>query len=220
MFTGLVEEMGIVEAVREVPDGRRLEVSARAALEGLKHGDSLAISGVCQTVVELLSAESGPAGAHLRAAVVAVGETLRRTTFGDLRSGSRVNLERPLRVGDRLGGHLVSGHVDGVGRIVEIRPDPADWGVRIAVPNQLAPFFIEKGSVCVDGVSLTVGTLDDEATETRFWVYIIPETRERTLFGYYRVGDRVNIETDLLGKYVLRSREVAARVGSATRGDA
>ena len=206
MFTGLVEEMGRVETVEEIPDGRRFAITAPHALDDLKRGDSLAISGVCQTIVDIQGNAS-----DLTASVIAIEETLRRTTFGRLRPGSVVNLERPLRMGDRLGGHWVSGHVDGVGTIRELRANPEDWAVLIGVPASLAPYLIEKGSVSVDGVSLTVGTVDDREDETRFWVYIIPETRERTLFGHYETGDQVNIETDLLGKYVLRARELDAR---------
>ena len=204
MFTGLVEEMGRVESVETRPEGICLRLSAATAARGLEPGESIALSGVCQTVVESDGVE--------RFSVIAIGETLRRTNFSTLREGSKVNLERPLRLGDRLGGHWVQGHVDAVGRITEIRVAGNDHAVEIAIASSLAPYVVEKGSVAIDGVSLTVGTVDDRKDETRFWVYIIPETLARTLFGGYRAGDQVNVEVDILAKYVLRA---AALPGAA-----
>jgi riboflavin synthase len=198
MFTGLIEEIGEVRSVADQSAGRRILLRASAVMPGMARGDSVAVNGVCQTVAALIEPDSF--------AVIAVEETMRRTTFGSLRSGSRVNLERPLRLGDRLGGHWVNGHVDGTGRILETRRTGRDLGFCISTPPGLARYTVEKGSIAVDGVSLTLG----EVNSRGFWVYIIPETRERTLFGRYRVGDSVNLEVDILAKYVER----ALRAGS------
>lgn len=197
MFTGLVEETGRIESVEPRTEGICLRVHATTSAEGLARGDSIAISGVCQTVIETDGSSSF--------AVIAIGETLRRTNFSTLRVGSAVNLERPLRLGDRLGGHMVQGHVDGVGRISEIRARGNDHAVEIALPRTLAPYVVEKGSIAIDGVSLTVGPVRDRGDTTFLWVYIIPETLERTLFGSYQPGALVNVEVDILAKYVLRS---------------
>ena len=199
MFTGLVEELGAVESIEPIAEGIRLRVSAKQAAAGLEPGDSIAISGVCQTVVRVL----GETGFE----VIAIGETLRRTNFELLRAGAAVNLERPLRMGDRLGGHWVQGHVDGVGRVSEIRAQGNDHAVEITVARELSRFIVEKGSIAIDGVSMTVGRVADEAEQTRFWVYVIPETLERTLFGRYAAGWTVNLEVDILAKYILRAQD-------------
>jgi len=132
--------------------------------------------------------------------VQAAPETLRRTTLGTWAPGTRVNLERALQVGDRLGGHWVQGHVDAVGTVLETRPDGGSWVMRFSLPSEIAPFFVEKGSVCIDGVSLTL----IEATADRFAVMLIPETQQRTSLGKKQVGARVNLEADIIGKYVAR----------------
>jgi riboflavin synthase len=163
------------------------------------------------------AAGSGPEPPPRWFEVIAIPETLARTTFSDLRPGSRVNLERPLRVGDRLGGHWVQGHVDATGSIEEVRTDGGDRAYAIAAPASLARYLVEKGSIAVDGVSLTIGTVHDTPGGARFWVHIIPETLRRTTFGAYRVGDRVNLEVDILAKYILRARELDGGASGSPR---
>lgn len=201
MFTGLIEELGEITGVADRPDGRRLRVRAARIGSTLAPGASVAISGACLTVTAL------PEPAQFE--VTAVGETLRRTTLGSFRPGRRVNLERPLRAGDRLDGHWVTGHVDDKGRILEVRREGRDVSFRVSLPADLGRFVVEKGSIAVDGVSLTAGRVDAGS----FRVYIIPETLDRTLFGTYRVGDEVNIEADILAKYAAKA--LAGGAGSA-----
>lgn len=203
MFTGLIEELGEVTGVVDGTDGRGIRVRAARCAPALALGSSVAVSGVCQTVTGL----PGPDEFE----VMAVGETLRRTTFGSFRPGRRVNLELPLRVGDRLDGHWVNGHVDGTGRILEIRQGAREVSFRIGLPAGLGRFVVEKGSIAVDGVSLTVGEVDAGS----FRVYIIPKTRELTLFGTYRTGDEVNVEADILAKYAAKA---LAAGGKAVEG--
>ena len=193
MFTGIVEETGEVLRLERTVRTARLDVRARVTLEGCGVGASVAVDGVCLTVVELRGDgfvfEVGP-------------ETLERTTLGALGVGDRVNLERPLRFQGTLGGHLVLGHVDGVGTVRRIRRVESTARVTIALPGpELAPLLIPQGSVAVDGVSLTVAALDDFAFE----VMVIPHTMAVTTLGARGEGARVNIETDVIGKYVLRS---------------
>ncbi len=200
MFTGLVEEMGRVERIEERPGGRRLWIAAGRAREGTRAGDSLAVSGVCLTVVAL---EPGRFG------VEAVPETLSRTTLGGLRPGDPVNLERALTLEQRLGGHLVQGHVDGVGEVLAVVPEGDGTRVTIAVPAPLRRYVAEKGSLAVDGVSLTVARVAAERCE----VALIPHTLEVTTSGAYRPGARVNLEVDLLARYLARLLEEGAVPG-------
>jgi riboflavin synthase len=190
MFTGLVQEVGRVE---QSSFGAMAELSIRASFAGsdLKPGESVAIDGACLTVVEV------KAGAFR---VEASPETLRRTTLGSLAPGSQVNLERALSLGDRLGGHLVLGHVDAVSHVLAVRSEGGSRVMEFSLPRSLAPLFIEKGSVAVDGISLTVNQLGLES----FSVAIIPETIKRTTLGAKPVGARVNLEADLIGKYIAR----------------
>ncbi|HVQ74959.1 MAG TPA: riboflavin synthase [Candidatus Binatia bacterium] len=189
MFTGIVEEVGRVLSC----EAGRLAVAARTVLEGSPLGASVAVNGVCLTVVvcgrEHLAFDLGP-------------ETTAVTALGDLRAGSRVNLERPLRLGGFVGGHLVQGHVDGVGVVTGRRPDgEASW-LRVEWRNEaLDPLLIPKGSVAIDGVSLTVARLEAGAFE----VMLIPHTLERTTLGHAAAGARVNLEMDMIGKYVARA---------------
>jgi riboflavin synthase len=208
VFTGLIEEMGEITGVTDGVDGRSLRVRAARVGPTLMSGASIALNGVCQTVTDL----PGPT----EFAVTAVGETLRRTTLGSFRPGRRVNLERPLRVGDRLDGHWVNGHVDGTGRILEVRHEGRDVSFRVGLPPGLGRFVVEKGSIAVDGVSLTVGEVETDS----FRVYIIPKTRELTLFGTYRAGDEVNIEADILAKYAAKAMAEGGRAagGRGTEG--
>ena len=194
MFTGIVEELGTVRAVTPNAGGARLELVAKAVLEDASLGASIAVNGCCLTVVELL--DDGWAAD-------AVTETLERTSLGTLRAGDPVNLERPVRLADRLGGHVVQGHVDGVGT-VHARVALADGSTRMTftAPASVLRYVVEKGSITVDGVSLTVAALDDEAST--FDVAVIPHTLSATTLGTKQPGDAVNLEADVLAKYVER----------------
>ena len=190
MFTGLIEATGTVRALTPVAGGQRLTIETGLAA-ALAPGDSVATSGVCLTVVALQPdawiADVSP-------------ETLRVTALGALTSGAAVNLERPLAIGSRLGGHFVQGHVDGIGRIEAITAEGEFYRVRISFPPRLAAYFIEKGSVAVDGISLTIASLAD----TTFDVQIIPHTWTATTLRHAQPGAIVNLECDMVGKYVLR----------------
>lgn len=192
MFTGIIEATGTV--LRAEPRGGDLRFTITAPqwnLADVALGDSIAVSGCCLTVVAM--------DGHALAFDVS-NETLSLTTLGDLREGDKVNLEKALRLSDRLGGHLVSGHVDGVGTIAAIDPDARSQRWRIAAPRELMRYIAAKGSVCVDGVSLTVNAVTDESFE----VNLIPHTVAATTFGDRHVGDRVNLEIDMLARYVER----------------
>ncbi|MEW6582307.1 MAG: riboflavin synthase [Actinomycetota bacterium] len=189
MFTGLVEELGTVVAVRGDAALSRLSFRAPHVREGLALGDSVAVNGACLTVVEL-----APDGFSIDA----VAETLRRTTTGGLRPGDPVNLERALEVGDRLGGHIVQGHVDGTGTVEEATPDGDGIQLRVTAPEELLRYVVEKGSIAVDGVSLTVASRPPGA----FTIALIPHTIAVTTLGPEAVGRAVNLEVDLLAKYV------------------
>ena len=187
MFTGIVEELGTVSS----RDGNRLRIGAATVLEGARIGDSIAVNGCCLTVVTLgPPGEAAAASAWWEADVT--DETFSRTCLGDLRPGDRVNLERPVRLEDRLGGHLVQGHVDAVGSIVAPAPD-----LTVRVPAELTRYVVEKGSVTVDGVSLTVV----DALEDGFTVALIPHTEAVTTLGIKGPGESVNIEVDIIAKY-------------------
>lgn len=194
MFTGLIQDVGTVERVLR---GAMTDLWIRTALDtaDFSLGESVAVDGACLTVVEHAAG---------RFRVQVAPETLRRTTMEALGPGSPVNLERAMRLSDRLGGHLVAGHVDAVCPLLESRFEAGAQGgsrvLRFGLPPALAPFFIEKGSVAVDGVSLTVNGLD----EASFWVQLIPETQARTTLARKPVGGRVNVEADQIGKYVAR----------------
>ncbi len=186
MFTGIIEERGIVREIDPV----RLVVGCRTVASDAQEGASIAVSGVCLTVVERSSDHLGFDLSE---------ETVRRTSFSRLRVGDGVNLERPLTLSSRLGGHLVQGHVDGVGEVTHVAPD-AEGGAWVSVrpPSRLRRYLVEKGSVCVDGVSLTVAALDGET----FSVALIPHTLAVTTLGATHAGDPVNLEVDVLAKYV------------------
>jgi riboflavin synthase len=191
VFTGLVESLAVVSAIIPEGPGVRLVVGDALVLAGLKLGDSVAVNGCCLTVIEI---------AHDTFAFQAGSETLSRTNLGELTPGDGVNLERSLQLGDRLGGHLVTGHIDGVG-VVDVRDEEGEWAkFWFRVPSELARQMASKGSVAVDGVSLTLVDVERE----RFSVALIPHTLAVTTLGRRAVGDRVNIETDLLAKYVER----------------
>ncbi len=196
MFTGLVEELGVVRAVEGRPEGRRIWVGAARVMDGLRVGDSVACSGCCLTAVAV---EPG------RFAVEVVPETLRRTTLGSWIEGTVVNLERSLRFGDRLGGHLMQGHVDAAGTVTAVSAEGDGRRVTIDLPTELRRFVAWKGSLAVDGVSLTVAGLTDTACEIAY----IPHTLAVTTAASYVVGTRVNLEVDLLARYLARMLDTA-----------
>ncbi|GAA1011438.1 riboflavin synthase subunit alpha [Streptomyces sp. F-3] len=201
MFTGIVEELGEVTAVENLGDAARFRLRGPVVTQGARHGDSIAVNGVCLTVVE-------HEGDEFTADVMA--ETLKRSSLGALAVGSRVNLERPTAVGARLGGHIVQGHVDGTGTILERTPSEHWEIVKISLPADLARYVVEKGSIAVDGISLTVVEAGDE----HFTVSLIPTTLELTTLGLKQPGDPVNLEVDVVAKYVERL------LGDRVRGDA
>lgn len=201
MFTGLIESIGRVVAVRSRAGGALLEVGASwPDTEPVRQGDSIAVDGVCLTAAAV--------GADGFSADISE-ETRRRTRLGVLRAGDQVNLERALKIGDRLGGHLVQGHVDGAVRVLEVRGAGGWLHLRVELPAHHAPEVVEKGSVALNGVSLTVASLGDGWLE----VALIPETASRTTLGRLASGDRVHLETDILGKYVAR-RLAGERAGA------
>ncbi|MGA4843186.1 riboflavin synthase [Streptomyces sp. G45] len=191
MFTGIVEELGEVTAVEDLGDASRFRLRGPVVTEGAKHGDSIAVNGVCLTVVD-------HEGDEFTADVMA--ETLNRSSLGALTPGSKVNLERPTAVGARLGGHIVQGHVDGTGTIVD-RKTSENWEiVKVSLPADLARYVVEKGSITVDGVSLTVV----DAGPDYFTISLIPTTLALTTLGVKQPGDPVNLEVDVIAKYVER----------------
>ncbi|MET9932697.1 MULTISPECIES: riboflavin synthase [unclassified Streptomyces] len=191
MFTGIVEELGEVVAVERLEDASRFRLRGPLVTEGAQHGDSIAVNGVCLTVVEHGDGE-------FTADVMA--ETLKRSGLGALGVGSRVNLERPMAVGGRLGGHIVQGHVDGTGTVLDRTPSEHWELVRVGLPAHLARYVVEKGSITVDGVSLTVVEVGDDW----FTVSLIPTTLDLTTLGIKKSGDPVNLEVDVIAKYVER----------------
>jgi riboflavin synthase len=200
MFTGIVEELGTVETVVDQGDAVRLTIRAQTVLEDARPGDSIAVNGCCLTVVSATSTEGGQV--DLWTADV-MQETLDQTSLRGTAPGDRVNLERAVTPTTRLGGHIVQGHVDGVGQIVSRTPSEHWEVVEISMPPALAKYVVDKGSITVDGVSLTVVSTgsSSEAHET-FTVSLIPETLARTTLGHRRPGDRVNLETDVIARHV------------------
>ena len=194
MFTGIVEEQGEIVGVTDLADhARRLTVRGAAVLVDSRHGDSISVSGVCLTVVDVREGEF---------TADVMKQTLDNTTLGTLRAGDPVNLERAARVDARLGGHIVQGHVDAVGVITAIEPS-ANWTVmRVAVPSGLMRYIVSRGSITIDGTSLTVAEIDDAGYTLT--ISLIPTTLETTTLGSRRVGDRVNLEVDVLAKYIER----------------
>jgi riboflavin synthase len=190
MFTGIVEELGRVTAITELEDNAiRLTISGPTVLDDANLGDSISVNGVCLTVAEMTDSEF---------TADVMSETINRTTIGDLRINSQVNLERPVTLATRLGGHLVQGHVDAVGE-VSAREHSENWDVvTITPPKDLLKYIVEKGSITIDGTSLTVSAVTPET----FSVSLIPATLEKTTLGTRQIGDRVNLEVDVLAKYV------------------
>lgn len=196
MFTGIIEAVGKVVASKPTGGDRRLTfATGRLDLSDVKLGDSICVSGVCLTAIELTDAGF---------AADVSGETLARTALGELTVGSAVNLEKPLTPTTRLGGHLVSGHVDGVGQVRQFYQDARSWRLHIDAPAPLGRYIAEKGSVCVDGVSLTVNGVADAQGATGFDLNIIPHTLQQTIISDYRPGRRVNLEVDIIARYLER----------------
>jgi riboflavin synthase len=191
MFTGLVEGVGVIVGLTPMAEGLRLTLKTSFPAGELTLGESVAVAGSCLTVVDI---------APPRASFEVSPETVARTTFPLKKVGDRVNLERSLRIGDRLGGHLVTGHVDCAGVVLDRRPGPAHLGLKVEVPGPLNRLVIEKGSIAIEGVSLTVNSCKGNT----FTVNIIPHTAAATTLDALKVGDRVNLEMDIIGKYVAR----------------
>lgn len=191
MFTGIIEELGIVRTLRHLPESGQLTLEGRKVLDETQLGDSIAVNGVCLTVIRKNDREF---------TVDVMAETLNKTNLAELKGGSRVNLERALQLQTRLGGHLVSGHVDGVGEIRQITP----WGIaklyEISAPSSLLSAMLPKGSIAIDGISLTIVDVETDF----FTVSLIPHTFKETTLGLKGIGATVNLETDLIGKYVAR----------------
>lgn len=191
MFTGIVEHLGTVSAVDRAERGRTIVVEAGPISSNVKVGDSIAVNGACLTVARVEQPMI-----HFQA----VGETLDRSNLEDLEPGRAVNLERPMAASGRFDGHIVQGHVDGIGTVTEVEADGEARRIRIEIPSQLGRYVVEKGSITIDGVSLTVAAVEGRTVE----VALIPHTLEVTTFGDRRPGDRVNLEVDVLAKYVER----------------
>lgn len=189
MFTGIIEELGTVGQMDRRPDSIKLTIQAREVLEGTQLGDSIAVNGVCLTVTSMTDSSFTADVMH---------ETMRRSSLSDIKSGSKVNLERAMQVGGRLGGHIVSGHIDGVGHIARIAADGIARVITISIPKDMEPFIVEKGSIAIDGISLTVVSVGN----SQFSVSIIPHTMANTTLIDKHPGAVVNLETDVIGKYV------------------
>jgi riboflavin synthase len=199
MFTGIIEELGQVRSIEKRGEGVRLIIEARTVTEGTLEGDSIAVNGVCLTALDVRADSFSADGSR---------ETLQRSTLGTLRAGSPVNLERAVTPSTRLGGHIVQGHVDGRGRFLNAMEHGGSWTVRIAYPPEMARYLVFKGSVAVEGISLTVAALTDEYFE----IAIIPKTWAVTNLSHLRAGDEVNLEADIIAKYVERILTVAPDV--------
>ena len=191
MFTGLIEEIGILKEVRKGVKSAELSISANKVLQDIRIGDSISTNGVCLTVIRF---------SNNSFAVDVMPETMRRSNLKNLKPGSKINLERALRLGDRLGGHIVSGHIDGVGLVKAIEAENNATWVTIEGSPQIMKYIIEKGSIAIDGTSLTVAYVDENA----FKVSIIPLTRDETTLLSKKIGDEVNLECDMVGKYIER----------------
>lgn len=199
MFSGIVEEVGQIIAINDSGDGRRLKIAAKTVLSDVRLGDSISCSGCCLTVTQF-TADSF--------SVDATAETLRKTKLGRLKNGDKLNLERALRFSDRLGGHIVSGHVDRLAKVSSIKDEGFSKIFEFTVSAELAPFFVEKGSVTIDGISLTVASLGAVKGDSfSFTIAAIPHTLQVTTLGELKGGDDVNIEGDIIGKYVARWME-------------
>ena len=189
MFTGIIEELGTIAQMDRRPDSIRLTIQAHKVLEGTQLGDSIAVNGVCLTVTDMTDSTFSADVMH---------ETMRRSSFSTIKSGSKVNLERAMQVGGRLGGQIVSGHIDGVGHVARSTTDGIARVITISIPKDMEPFIVEKGSITIDGISLTVVSVGN----SQFSVSIIPHTMANTTLMDKHPGAIVNLETDVIGKYV------------------
>ena len=209
MFTGLIEEVGEIVDIVPSGDGARFTIRGSKALSDAHHGDSIAISGVCLTVIEQ-TADTFTADV--------MAQTLDMSTLSGATPGLRINLERAAKAGDRLGGHIVQGHVDGTAVVIDVRPGDEWRVIRFALPANLAPLVVDKGSICIDGVSLTVSDISSPA-DVEQWceVSLIPETLVATTLGQRVIGDRVNVETDIVARHVERMLAFQTKPASATK---
>jgi riboflavin synthase len=189
MFTGIIEELGSVRSIEERGENARITISAHVVTEGTNHGDSISVSGVCLTALDI---EPDSFAADVSR------ETLQRSTLGSLKPGAPVNLERAVTPATRLGGHIVQGHVDARGQFLSVENHGESWTVRIGYPQEIARYLVFKGSVAVEGISLTIAALTDE----HFEIAIIPKTWEVTNLSHLQPGEAVNIEVDVIGKYI------------------
>ncbi len=205
IFTGIVEELGVLKNVQKGARSSQLNIQAEVVLEGLHVGDSIAVDGVCLTVVSF-------DGSSFVADVMP--ETMEKTTLRQLHPGQRVNLERALQVGDRLGGHLVQGHVDGIGTIRQQSVLDIATLVTIAAPREVLRYCVHKGSITVDGISLTITGVDRDV----FSVSLIPHTYRNTTMGFKKVGDSVNLETDIIGRYIEKYLQAGREEGNINMG--
>jgi riboflavin synthase len=202
MFTGIIEELGRVRSLEKRGEGARLVIEARAVMEGTREGDSVAVNGVCLTAIDVRDDSFAADGSS---------ETLQRSTLGRLRSGSPVNLERAATPSTRLGGHIVQGHVDARGRFLSASEHGGSWTIRIAYPPEMARYLVFKGSVAVEGISLTVAALGEDYFE----IAVIPKTWAVTNLSHLRPGDEVNLEADIIAKYVERILTVRTSIKGA-----
>lgn len=202
MFTGIIEELGSIDRVEHTRDAARLTIRGPVVVDGAGHGDSISVNGVCLTVVDR-SPDTFTADV--------MAQTLLMSTLAEISAGSPVNLERAALVGGRLGGHIVQGHIDGTGTVLAVRPGEAWRVLRFSLPPALAPLVVDKGSIAIDGVSLTVSAIAAaELADQWFEVSLIPETLTATTLGGLTVGDRVNLETDILARHVQRMLALTA----------
>ncbi|MGL5206202.1 MAG: riboflavin synthase [Acidaminococcaceae bacterium] len=203
MFTGLIAELGTVKAMKRGIESYQLTIEAEKIPKTLSIGESVAVNGACLTVV---------AFNNLNFTVDVMPETVRISTIGTMRSGDKVNLEKTLRLQDGLDGHIVSGHVEGIGKIIKMKKEDIAMLVTISVPTELVKYILKKGSIAVDGISLTV----TEVTDDSFTVSLIPHTAKETTLGFKKIGESVNIETDIIGKYVERMLNLQSRKGNSS----
>lgn len=194
MFTGIVEELGTVQKIDQYKNLIKIQIKAKKTLAGVRVGDSISVNGVCLSIIKKTATAF---------TFDVMRETLDKTTIGMLSVGDRVNCERALKATDRLNGHVVTGHIDSMSVIDEILEGENYWEYRVRIPKSLKKFFVEKGSVCVDGISLTIGAVMPKY----FSVYLIPITRKLTTLGFKDEGDHVNIETDILARYLLNQNK-------------
>jgi riboflavin synthase len=205
MFTGIIEELGSIRSIERLGEGARLVVAARNVTEGTREGDSISVNGVCLTAIDVRADSFAADGSR---------ETLQRSTLGQLRPGSAVNLERAVTPSTRLGGHLVQGHVDARGHFLSAEEHGGSWTVRIAYPPEMARYLVFKGSVAVEGISLTIAAL----TDRYFEIAVIPKTWAMTNLSHLRPNDPVNLEADIIAKYVERLLSVGPRATSESSG--